>query len=415
MYVSKLAVYSHIENQHSDQLPDGMSGGEFYYRLIHGHGGRCVICHKDTLWNYKTNKFKRFCENPACKKKYKETFKKRMIGKYGKPYLTDDPEQQRKMLANRKISGVYQWSDNSGSLTYTGTYELDFLKYCDLILDMECSDINSPSPHTYVYKFQDMDHFYIPDFYIESLNLEVEIKASDNNHHKIVAVDHVKEKLKDDVMKSQKVFNYIKIYDKDYTEFNKLVDILKERDDVTKDVIIIAPEPKIDDPEVRKMLAMEAAIDPFEYEQQIAGIAKEFEDNGTKGEERAVWYSLSDDDRKFMDDEPSNFVFRYIHKDSGIPIGFVHLNRGADKEGLYVSLAVKPDNRGQRIAGMMLDKALNFADETDYKRIYYILNKGNANSLRVVKRNPRFRMYEETDDVYKYVTRNKWLRGDDIE
>ena len=91
------------------------------------------------------------------------------------------------------------------------------------------------------------------------------------------------------------------------------------------------------------------------------------------------------------------------------------MNRGADKEGLYVSLAVKPDNRGQRIAGMMLDKALNFADETDYKRIYYILNKGNANSLRVVKRNPRFRMYEETDDVYKYVTRNKWLRGDDIE
>ena len=114
-----------------------------------------------------------------------------------------------------------------------------------------------------------------------------------------------------------------------------------------------------------------------------------------------------------MDDEQPNFVYRYIHKDNGIPIGFVHLNKGADKEGLYVSLAVKPDNRGQRIAGMMLDKALEFADKTDYKNIYYVLNKTNKNSLRVVKRNPRFRMYEETDDVYKYVTKNKWLRDMD--
>ena len=417
MYVSKLAIYSHIEAQHSDQLPDGMSGGEFYYRLIHGHGGRCVICHKDTLWNYKTNKFKRFCENPVCKKKYKDAFRKRMIGKYGKPYLTDDPEQQRKMLAKRKISGVYQWSDGVGAIPYTGTYELDFLKYCDLILDMECNDICAPSPHTYVYKYQDVNHFYIPDFYIESLNLEVEIKASDNMHHKIVAVDHVKEKLKDDVMKTQKAFNYIKIYDKNYTDFTKLVETLKEKDDVTKDVIIIAPEPNITDPEVRKLLAMEADIIAFESASvDLDGEAIEFEDNGTLGEERAVWYSLSDDDRKFMDDEQPNFVYRYIHKDNGIPIGFVHLNKGADKKGLYVSLAVKPDNRGQRIAGMMLDKALEFADKTDYKNIYYVLNKTNKNSLRVVKRNPRFRMYEETDDVYKYVTKNKWLRSmDDIE
>lgn len=413
MYVNKLAVYSHIENSHADQLPDGMSGGEYYYRLKYGHGGKCVICHKDTLWNYKTNKFKRFCENPACKQKYKELFRKRMIGKYGKTHLTDDPEQQRKMLAARKISGLYQWSDGSGKIPYTGTYELDFLKYIDLILDFEFTDVNAPSPHTYTYTFQGAEHFYIPDFYIESLNLEVEIKASDNTHHKIVAVDHVKEKLKDDVMRSQNVFNYIKIYDKDYTEFTKLVQELKEKDDVTKDIIIIAEDPVINDPAIRKMLAMESAVEPFNFDDEstLYTKAKEFEDNGTKGEERAVWYTLSDDDRKFMDDEPSNFVYRYIHKDAGIPVGFIHLNKGADKNGLYVSLAVKPDNRGQRIAGMMLDKALNFADETDYKKIYYILNKTNSNSLRVVKRNPRFRLYEETDDAYKYVTQNKWLRG----
>lgn len=264
-YINKPAVYSHMEGAHADQIPEGMSGGEYYYRLQFGRGGRCVVCKKETTWNDRTNKFNRFCPNPKCKQKYKETFRKRMIGKYGKPHLADDPEQQKKMLAARKISGKYRWSDGSGEITYTGTYELDFLRYIDLVLSFQFSDILAPSPHTYTYKYDGKDHFYIPDFYIQSLNLEVEIKASDNTHHKIVAVDHVKEKLKDDVMRSQKVFNYIKVYDKDYSEFTKLVMELKEKDDVTKDVVVIAKDPILDD-EAKSLLALEnqRLAEPFE-------------------------------------------------------------------------------------------------------------------------------------------------------
>ena len=66
--------------------------------------------------------------------------------------------------------------------------------------------------------YENKKHFYIPDFFIPSLNLEVEIKDGDestvgaNHHPKIMAVDRVKEALKDDVMKSNnKNFNYIKI------------------------------------------------------------------------------------------------------------------------------------------------------------------------------------------------------------
>ena len=256
-YVSKIAVYSHIESAHEDVLPPEMSGGEYFYRLKYGRGGKCVICKKDTTWNSKTNKFNRFCDNPACKEKYKQIFRKRMIKKYGKVTLINDPEMQKKMLANRKISGIYTWSDNSGKLTYTGSYELDFLKFCDLMLDLECSDIQAPSPHIFNYQYENTDHFYIPDFYIISLNLEVEIKASDNTHQKIVAVDHVKEKLKDDVMRSQKYFNYIKIYDKNYSEFIKLVNILKEKPDVTKDVIVIAQDPVLNE-EAKALLQKES-------------------------------------------------------------------------------------------------------------------------------------------------------------
>ena len=269
-YISKPAVYSHIETSHSEILPVGMTGGEYAYRLEHGRGGRCIMCKKETKWNPKTNKFSRFCENPACKVKYKKEFDRRMIGKYGKTFLTDDPEQQRKMLANRKISGVYRWSDGSGSVPYTGTYELDFLKYLDVILDFDVNDIIAPSPHTYTYMYEGKPHFYFPDFYIESLNLEVEIKSYGNTHQKIVAVDHVKEKLKDDVLRSQKAFNYIKIYDKNYAEFNALLQTLRDRDNVDTDVIIVAETPVLTD-EAKKLLALETMRDiepePFQYQE----------------------------------------------------------------------------------------------------------------------------------------------------
>ena len=34
-----------------------------------------------------------------------------MLKIYNKVYLTDEPEHQQKMLAGRKISGRYKWSD----------------------------------------------------------------------------------------------------------------------------------------------------------------------------------------------------------------------------------------------------------------------------------------------------------------
>jgi hypothetical protein len=105
----------------------------------------------------------------------------------------------------------------------------------DVFLNMDPADIMGPSPHTYTYKYEGKDHFYIPDYYITSLNLEIEIKEpkdNPNNHPKIQAVDKVKEGLKDDVMKSIKEINYIKIHGTDYSEFFAFLSALKEMDDV---------------------------------------------------------------------------------------------------------------------------------------------------------------------------------------
>ena len=212
-------IIEHLEQKHPEMIPKNMSAGQFYYYIRTGKKtGSCVICHKPTEWNPKTNKYRRFCNNPKCKEEYVKTFQNRMIGKYGKITLLTDPEQQKKMLANRRISGEYVWSDKIHKTTYTGTYELSFLEFLDEIMDFDPEDIIAPSPHNYIYIYNNEQHFYFPDFFIPSLNLEIEIKdggENANTHPKIVAVDKVKEKLKDEVMISNsRNFNYLKIVDK---------------------------------------------------------------------------------------------------------------------------------------------------------------------------------------------------------
>jgi hypothetical protein len=127
------------------------------------------------------------------------------------------------MLSNRKISGIYQWSDGSSSFTYTGSYELDFLKYLDVVLHWASTDLLAPSPHTYKYQYDNRDHFYIPDFFIPSMALEVEIK-DDGSALNINKGSREKDKIKDELMRSNTTFfKYIKIINKNYTDFLNLI------------------------------------------------------------------------------------------------------------------------------------------------------------------------------------------------
>lgn len=227
-FVNMDALYEHFEKEHCSQKPADMSVQQYYYFMRTGKlHGTCIVCGKDTEWNNTTNKYHRFCNNPKCKEEYRKIFEKRMIGKYGKVNLLNDPDQQRKMLAGRSISGKYKWSDGSYK-TYTGSYEKDFLQMLDVLMNFDSDDVMTPSPHTYYYVYGGEKKMYIPDIYIPSLNLEIEIKTNENKHHKIQEVDKVKEKLKDDVLKSIKTVNYIKIVDKKYDGFFEYLVELKE-------------------------------------------------------------------------------------------------------------------------------------------------------------------------------------------
>ena len=162
---------AHMNLEHPENRPEGFSDSRYFYFALTGRtSGKCVTCGGETEWNETTQKYNRFCNNPKCKEKYKEVFDKRMINKYGRTTLCADPEQQRKMLKARKISGSYKFADG-GSIDYVGSYEKDFLKLLDVFLHFKSSDVMGPSPHTYCYKYENQDHFYIPDFFIPDLNL----------------------------------------------------------------------------------------------------------------------------------------------------------------------------------------------------------------------------------------------------
>lgn len=241
-FTSLPTLLNHIENKHKEMIPKDMTVHQYYYYLKTGKtSGKCVMCKKPTTWNTNTNKYNRFCDDPKCKEKYREMFKDRMIKKYGKVHLLDDPDKQREMLAHRKISGEYKWNNSSIKTQYTGSYELDFLKLMDNFFDWDPEDILMPSPHTYSYMYEGEQKFYIPDVFIPSVGLEIEIKdggLNPNNHHKIQDVDKVKEKAKDEVLTSQKSFHYIKIYDKNYINFFNFLKKYKEEfekcDDIDK-------------------------------------------------------------------------------------------------------------------------------------------------------------------------------------
>ena len=230
-YIEKKALYNHIQTSHPEFLDNGkITPAQFIFNARNKKsGGKCTICGKPTNWCESVERYERFC-CAQCKEKYREIFKKRMMQKYGKVHLLDDMDQQKKMLANRKISGQYLWSDGRTKTTYTGSYEKDFLKFLDLFCNISPNDVFAPAPQVFEYMDGNTKRYYIPDFYIATINTLVEIKDGGDNpnkHHNRTEIDARKEREKDKVMNEQREYNYVKVTDKNYAIFMKFLADLK--------------------------------------------------------------------------------------------------------------------------------------------------------------------------------------------
>lgn len=152
----------------------------------------------------------------------------------GKENIMKDMEHQKQMLANRSISGKYAFKDGV-QFTYTGSYERKFLEYLDTILNWPSSDLCAPAPQLFPYKTSDgVEHVHIPDFYIPSISLIVNIKSSTNKHYRLrdIEIEH----LEDDAIKKSN-FNYIKIYDNEFGKFSEILSKIPEPGDNRKIIV----------------------------------------------------------------------------------------------------------------------------------------------------------------------------------
>lgn len=219
-YLEKNSFYTHLEKEHDDQLGD-LTPSHFYFNFRNKKTkGSCVIDSKETTFNEKTEKYNRFCSQ-KCIEVFKKRTNEKMIKIFGKTHLLDDPERQKELLKKRKISGVYKWSDGT-SINYTGSYEYKFLEFMDKMYGWNSTDIISPAPFTIKYIDPDTDRlrFYIPDVFIPTLNLIIEIKTDDDNGHSYRERENQMEHNKE-VESIIGGYNYIKI---EGTKFNKIIE-----------------------------------------------------------------------------------------------------------------------------------------------------------------------------------------------
>jgi hypothetical protein len=164
--------------------------------------------------NYRNpEKYKQTClerfgvEHAAQSKETKEKTKRTCLEKYG----CESPMQVEEIFLKQQKSLLIRKQYKDTNLYYQGSYELDFLeKYYDKIEDLE-------KGHTIKYKYKGKNKVYYPDFYSPSLNLIIEIKST-----WILNGDKKNMQKKKYTIKNG--YNYIMILDKDYKEFESLIE-----------------------------------------------------------------------------------------------------------------------------------------------------------------------------------------------
>ena len=140
-------LIDHIDDEHEELIPEGFESAQVVYDVANNTkgAGRCRVFCNPTKWNSSAKRYDVLCENPRCKQKMREDYQKNMLRVHGTYNILNDDEQQKKMLANRSISGKYKFTDG-GEITYTGSYEKKFLEFADKVMMIPSKDIMAPGP-----------------------------------------------------------------------------------------------------------------------------------------------------------------------------------------------------------------------------------------------------------------------------
>lgn len=225
--LARWAVGNHIELNHEELVPKGMTANQVGFntvnRKIETHGC-CVVCKRPTQWNEKNCKYDRLCGRPECREALREKYKKNMIKVHGKFNLLNDPTVQEKMLANRRISDTYRFTDG-GRHVYTGTYERKALEFLDKVMGFHSRDILSPGP-TLEYEYKGQKLKWITDIVLIPFNLIIEVKDGGANPNKRQMPTYREKQIaKETMITNLGKYNYLRLTD---NNFEQLLDIIAE-------------------------------------------------------------------------------------------------------------------------------------------------------------------------------------------
>lgn len=214
-------LVDHVKDVHDDMIPKGYTAFRVVFDYVNkkpmGYNGKCTECGGPTGWDEDKGRYNRQCSKPACKASYLKKFEDNMIRTQGTTRISNTAEGQEKMLANRKISGTYKFSDG-GEKTYTGSYERKALEFMDQVMEIKSDDILCPGP-VLEYSYQSAKHMYITDFYYQPYNLIIEVKDGGNNPNKRNMPEYrAKQIAKEQYIIKHTNYNYIRLTDNNFQQ-----------------------------------------------------------------------------------------------------------------------------------------------------------------------------------------------------
>jgi ribosomal protein S18 acetylase RimI-like enzyme len=399
-YIRKDLV-NHVDKEHEDIIPDGFESAQVVYDAVNGTkgAGRCRVCNRPTKWNSSSKRYDVLCENPMCKQKMREEYQKNMLRVHGTYNILTSDEQQKKMLANRSISGKYKFTDG-GVVTYTGSYEKKFLEFADKVMQIPSKDIMAPGP-TIEYEMNGEKHFYITDFLYIPYNLIIEVKdgGSNPNNKNSVGMQSSRQRTieKEKLITDRGEYNYLRLTDNQFVQLLEIfMDIKKALIEGNEDKIVRIHESAINEskstidknykPKGKKNLSSfkrvhitEAVIDKYKKEYPFlkhvrCKDTKEYTCDGY------IW---------FDSDELVSMVGSCEYTD--------------DKTKWIVSLEITKNYKGYGLSKQILDYAVK-----NMNCKYLSVNKNNEIAKKVYD-NYGFKVYQESETMY-YMTIDKNLK-----
>ena len=291
----KFKLIYHIEEKHEELIPEKQTPTQVVFNYINKKDhGTCVVCGKETEWNEKAGKYNRLCNNPKCKEKLREEFKKNAMAARGTYNFTADPKFQEKMLKGRKISSTYTFTDG-GKIDYVGSYEKKFLEFADKVMNIDSKDIMGPGP-TIEYQFEGQTHYWITDFYYIPANLVLDIKDGGKNPNTRPMEEYrAKQDAKESAIRKLRKYNYLRLTDNDFGQFMEVLADLKAMALDLKESRLIT---QINEASIEELSAAMSTVPP-----QWASDANVMITNNMAGEHNVALSSMDFNDSILIDDD----------------------------------------------------------------------------------------------------------------